>query len=310
MNNQAFLQIQALELRRLLEKAGDDPIMGPQLQVRLDDVERELETLKHQQGSLWPRQTVTPRAAIFLRGGGVQDSEGIHPSLAGEALIQYEKMFTEQALHDEREAARRAGRQRRPRGAPTPGLLFTGTPRGSFGLEFVPQATEDDALLDVHRETLHHVADALVLVANSDDRSFDKAIERIPPRVLQPLQQFMKTLAQYGAELRLAFPDRPSQTLSLDKLRTAAERLEKEVSQETVEISGVFRGLTRESGVFDLDPESGGTITGLVADDLTEEDLERIDALTNKPCKVKLQKTTVQTIVGISTPSYLLLEAS
>jgi hypothetical protein len=309
MNNQTFLQIQAAELRRLLQGAGDDPIVAPQLRERLAEVERDLKAISTRQVTLLPKESVIlPRAAIFLRGGGVQDSEGIRPILAGEALIQYEKMFIEQALHDEREAARKAGRQRRPRGASTPGLLFTGTPRGSFGLEFVPQATED-GYLEVHAQSLRNVADAIVLVAESDSKSLDETIKSIPSRVLQPLKQFMKTLSQYEAEVRLAFPDRPARSLSVENVRIAADRLEREVHQETVEISGVFRGVTRESGVFDLRTDLEDVITGTVADYLTEDDLERIDTLTNMRCKAKLQETTIRSVAGISSPSYVLLEA-
>ncbi len=310
MNDQTFLQIQAIELRHLLEKAADDPVMAPQLRVRLHDVEKELEAVKHENGSLLPKENVVlPRAAIFLRGGGVQDSAGIRPSLAGEALIQYEKMFTEQAIHDEREAAKNAGRQRRPRGAPTPGLYFTGTPRGSFGLEFVPQATEDDSLLEVHARSLGNVAKALVLVAGSDSQSLDQAIEQIPSRVLQPLKQFLKTLAQHGAELRLAFHDRHSQSLTSVQVREAADRLEREMKQDELPVHGVFRGVTRESGVFELKTDAGEVITGTVADDFTEEDLERVHLLTNKPCTAKLQKTTVSRISGTPTATYVLLDA-
>ena len=110
MNDETFLQVQAVELQRLLDKSADDPILKPQLRRRLDEVVRALQVTKQQPGTLLPKETpVLPRAAIFLRGGGVQDSEGIRPGLAGEALIQYEKMFTEQALHDERLAAKSAG---------------------------------------------------------------------------------------------------------------------------------------------------------------------------------------------------------
>lgn len=136
MNKQTFLQIQTLELQHLLEAAGDDPILVPQLRERLEDAQTELEESRRQYGTLIPNEPVAlPRAAIFLKGDGVLDSEGIRPALAGEAMIQYEKMFTEQAMHDERDAARKDGRHRRKRGTPKPSLLFTGTPRGSFGLE-------------------------------------------------------------------------------------------------------------------------------------------------------------------------------
>src|ERR1700722_559506 len=129
MNDQTFHEAQVLELRRLLETAGNDTIVAPQLRERLAEAEGELRRAIYQEGNVFPKEITTlPRAAIFIRGGGVQGSEGIRPSLAGDLLIQYGKMFTAQAVHDEREAARKTGRKRRPRNAPVPELLFTGTP--------------------------------------------------------------------------------------------------------------------------------------------------------------------------------------
>jgi hypothetical protein len=309
MNDLTFLKVQALELRRLLERAGSDPILGPQLRERLADAEKELQAALQQNGKLFPRDIHDLRAALFIRGGGVQGSQGISPALAGEALIQYEKMFIEQALHDEREAARNAGRQRRRRGALTPRLLFTGTPRGSFGLEFVPQMTEEDSLLEVHARSLRNIADALVRVAGSDADSLDEAIGPIPPRMLHPLKQFLKTLADYNAELRLAFHDKPSLSLTAGQIQKAAERLERDVSEKETEMSGIFRGVTLETGHFDLRIDTGDVITGTVADDLTEDDLERIDGLTNKQCKARLLKMTVQNISGTSSSRFVLLDA-
>src|SRR5690606_2757419 len=111
MTGQAFNQIQVIELRRLLGEAANDPILAPQLRRRLEAAER---AAQEQSSGTESRRVQLPRTAIFLRGGGVQDSDGIRPSLAGEALIQYERMFTEQALYDEREAAKDAGKSRRP----------------------------------------------------------------------------------------------------------------------------------------------------------------------------------------------------
>lgn len=310
MKDLTFLKVQALELRRLLERAGDDPIAVPQLRERLADAEKELQAALQQNGKLFPRDIhELPRAALFLRGGGVQGSQGIRPALAGEALIQYEKMFIEQVIHDEREAARNAGRQRRRRGAPTPSLLFTGTPRGSFGLEFVPQMTEEGSLLEVHAQSLRNVAEVLVRIAGSDADSLDEAIGPLPPRMLHPLKQFLKTLADHNAELRLAFHDKPSQSLTASQIQKAAERLARDVIENEIEMSGIFRGVTLETGHFDLRIDTGEVITGTVADDLTEDDLERIDGLTNKQCKAHLLKTTVQNISGTSSSSFVLLDA-
>ena len=312
MNKPSFLQIQAIQLRQLLENAADDPILSPQLQERLDDVEKEIGTIGHAEGcgSSPPEKPSLPRAAIFLRGEGVQGSEGIRPALAGESLIQYERMFTEQALHDEREAARTIGRHRRPRGTPTPGLFFTGTPRGSFGLEFAPQQTADESTLRVHERSLRNIAKALISVGNSDSASLENAVREIPPRVLAPMKRFLKALAQHGAELRLAFSDSPPQSLTIERIKVASELLERELQEEEIDIKGTFRGLTRESGFFDLIDDVGDVITGTVADNLTEEDLERIDKLTNKPCVAHIQKTTVLQVNRDAKSTYLLLGTS
>jgi hypothetical protein len=310
MNEETFLQVQAIELQRMLDNSANDPILGPQLRERLDEMKQVLQAVRQQPGTLFPKETpVLPRAAIFFRGEGVQGSEGIRPSLAGEALIQYEKMFTEQAIHDERIAAKNAGRQRRPRGAPTPGLLFTGTPRGSFGLEFVPLFQDDDSLMDVHSQSLVNIAKSLTRVVESDAASLDEVVSGIPPRVLQPLKQFLKTLAQHDAELRFAFQDGPAKSLSASQLKSADELLERDVEQKTIMVPGVFRGLTWETGVFDLRMNDDSVITGTVADAFTEEDLGRIDSLTNRQCVAELQKTIVRRIGGAETPTYVLLDA-
>ena len=310
MNQETFLRIQTIELKSLLEQSGDDPIIGPQLQERLEDAQKELDAATYEPNSLLPKELPElPRAAIFLRGGGVQGSEGIRPTLAGEALMQYEKMFVAQAVHDERIAAKIAGRQRRPRGAATPGLLFTGTPRGSFGLEFVPQVSDDRPLLAVHAQSLVNVADALTKVVRSDSASLNRAVDEIPATVLKPLKQFLRTLATHQTELRLAFSDRCSQSLSAPELKAAADLLEREVEERDIQVDGVFRGLTQDTGYFDVRASDGRVISGTVADELSEEDMERISKLTNRPCVAEIHETIMHKVEGPALTKYVLMNA-
>jgi hypothetical protein len=311
MNDQIHLQSQAIHFRDLLEKAGDDPVIAAQARVRLEGIEKKLEALRLQPGTLYPEDfVVLPRAAVFLGGGGVKGHEGIRPSLAGDALIQYEKMFVEQALHDEREAARKAGGRRRKKGSPAPELLFSDTHQGSFGLEFVPQRNNDRAVLELHAKSLRHVADAVVAVTEGEGRPLDEVVRNIPAGVLKPLQSFLKTLAKHGAEVRFAFPDDAGETLSREKIQRAADRLDKDVRQEFMDCQGVIRGIAMESGVFDFNPDDGKTISGIVADSLTEEDLLRIIGLTNKRCEARLQQTSVEQVAGNFSRSYVLLDAA
>src|SRR5690606_14808303 len=114
-------------------------------------------------------------------------------------------------------------------------------------------------------------------------------VEDIPPQVLPPLKQFLKTLAQHGAELRLAFHHGPAVALSIDELRAAAERLERDVEQVQVEIGGIFRGVTLDSGEFDFRTSADEVISGEVADDFPADELEQLHSLTNKPCILKLE---------------------
>jgi hypothetical protein len=308
VSDRSFLQIQAIQLRQLLAEASDDPILAPQLEQRVAEIESELKSLMPSRELFPPEAFPAPRVALFLKGKGVQGSEGIRPALAGEALIQYEKMYVEQVLHDERVAARDAGRIRRRRGSENPALYFTGTPRGSFGLEFIPQPTFDEKTLTVHSRALKHLAEALVRVS-SGDASLESSIDGIPSPVLRPMKRFFKTLAQYDAELRLAFSDAPPKVISETDIRQAADRLDRELDVDELTVRGVFRGLTRESTYFDVIADGIGVITGTIADGLTEEDFDRISLLTNKRCIALIQKTTLRHVGGTERVTYVLLSA-
>lgn len=306
MTDRGYLQIQAIQLRQLLEAASNNPILAPQLKQRLSRIEEQLEN--ESDTSVPSSSTILPRAAIFLRGAGIQGERGITPSLAGEALIQYEKMYIKQTLHDQRQVARSAGRRRRQRGSAKPSLLFTGTPRGSFGLEFIPDHEHDKPVDDIQSQPLQKVADALFRVGTSDDLS-DRIIDDIPPGVLKPMKRFFNVLAQHRAELRLAVAGIPARNIREDQIQHASEQLEREWSEEELTVRGTFRGLTRESAVFDLVTENEDLITGTVADELSEEDYDRIDALTNHVCVATIQKTTVTPIHGAARLKFTLIDA-
>ena len=95
-------------------------------------------------------------------------------------------------------------------------------------------------------------------------------------------------------------PGGRSRTISSEQATGTAERLEKTIDQKEIEKVGTFRGLTRESGYFDLVLEDGTVVTGIVADAFTEEDLDRIDSLTNNRCRASLQETRITKAVPTS----------
>jgi hypothetical protein len=309
MSDNNFLKLQVIQLQALLNQASNDPILEPQLRERLEDAQRELASVESVPGYLIPPETYrVPRVALFLRGAGVKGTEGIRPSLAGEVLIQYERIFSEQAMHDERVAAQESGRQRRKRGTPKPELLFTGTPRGSFGLEFSPQLQGDAESSKALSLSLVHVAEVLDRVSDSS-LALEQRIDDVSPRVLTQVKRFFKALATHDAELRLAFEDRPSKKITSDRIARTANLLEMDWQQEELIVQGFFRGLTRETTMFDFKSDSLGVISGMLDEGLSEEDYDRINALTNQRCEAIIQKSVLKQVSGSNRTSYVLMDA-
>lgn len=306
MNDKVALQMEAVQLRNLLMLASNDPILTPQIQSRLAGIEKALQSSSESQFARSP-----VRAAIFLKGYGIDGSAGIRPSLAGELLIQYERMYVQQALHDERVIAKNAGRNRRPRGATTPELLFTGTPRGSFGLEFEPNEKAGDSMVDVHAESLKKVADAIAGISDSSDVNGSLVIQNTPPAVLAPLKKFIKAIAHSGgAELRLAFSDAPPKNIEFSAIQLAAERLDREIVEDVSYFVGTFRGLAPDSGVFDFRLDDGTLISGALDDELTDVQLAEMLNYSNRRCVATVLSTSVIVVGGTSRVSYTLLSIS
>ena len=51
LNRQSYLRLKIVELRRLLQNAGDDPILVPQYRERIEDSERELTAMQTRPGN-------------------------------------------------------------------------------------------------------------------------------------------------------------------------------------------------------------------------------------------------------------------
>ena len=107
----------------------------------------------------------------------------------------------------------------------------------------------------------------------------------------------------------MAFSDRPSQTLSALELIAAADLLEREVSESDMRVDGVFRGLTQDTGYFDFRTDDGKVISGTVADELSEDDMDRLSKLTNRPCIAEIHETTMHKVEGPATTKYVLINA-
>lgn len=304
MKKNLFRKIHALELSKLLEDAKNDPILAPQLQDRLNEIQKEITDNPEVEDPF-----ALPRTAIFFSNSGIEDMEGVRPILAGEALIQYEKMYIEQSLHDEREAAKEEGRKKRKKGTSRPELLFTGTPRGSFGLEFVPVLDNDKTIRDSRTNSLNTVTDSIYRVASAGEDLVDEVLATIPSPVLAPLKNFMKVIVKYEAELRLAYPQGKSAVFKTEQLKIAYEHLEREVTEEEKRIKGYFRGLTMHTGHFDILTEEDDVITGFIAEEMPEQDKQTLYIKKDQLMEFVVRITTIIKKTGHSEISYTLVRA-
>ena len=289
MSDLTQLNLEYAELHALLERTADDPLMKIQLESRLKDLQE-----KRGAAFAYPISTFyegpSHRTAIFLSGGGVEGNHSIRSALAGEVLIQYEKMFAAQSMSDERAAD---GRSRRRRGAAKPALMLTGTPRGSFGFQLEPQRVDDVDVAEIYATSLKKIAHTILAIATTTDGSIGNVIEDIPDSVIAPLKKFINTLAQFGSDVKLAFDDEPSSVPTGSEIKAASARLDSELIDESIKLDGVFRGLTRETLVFDFISDGEGTITGSVSDSLLETDLGRLHNLTDVRCTASLMRSSV-----------------
>jgi len=303
MTRASQIQWEIDQLEGLLAEVADSEISCIQIRSRIKGLKGELQA-ETPTGEMFPRVEPTlPRAAVFLLGESM-NGPGIRAGLAGEVLNRYEKMFREQALHDERTTRKDDGHARRKRGTQEPSLLLTGTPRGSFGFEFSPIATDVD-MLALHGQSLKNVATAVSFIADSE--IIPETIgDRLPRGMLSHIVAFFKVLASNDLSIRFAFQDQAASTISAESIRNASAKLEQRVEIDEMKVRGRPRGATMKSGHFDFVKDDGATISGFLDEQLDDDDRKRIIELNDQPADAIIELTTVTLLSGQKRREYIL----
>jgi hypothetical protein len=284
--NREFLQTQILETDRLLELAGDHPLMAPALQQRRGELEGEIKEL--------PAPGRQPRTVLFFAGGPVLGTRGIDAQFASNVIDHFLQMVKSQYS-----VARHGGVGLRGvrRGESEARLLLTGLPRGSFGLELSQPNSEDF----VAAEQLSNVLVQLTKVIESagrDDESFAFALDEVSPRVLQRLKDFFKVAADSKARMRVVSGDLECE-LNETAVAQAYERVSLAESRDQIlDVQGVFRGATLDTWRFDFRADQGENISGRLADEVSDEQALEMIHLTESPCVATLRQTVVTTRSG------------
>jgi hypothetical protein len=278
-----FLKVQLLDTQRLREKAGDHPLMSVALAEREKQLQERIATL--------PLGNKEARTVLLFTGEPVQGSLGIDASFAGRVLEPFQNMvMAEYASRWHGVVGRRGRRQ----GEANSRLLLTGLPRGSFGLELA--RADSDELFEEGQlaDTLAHVT-KLVDSARCSDENFAAELDETSPRVIQNLREFLEVVAKGKAGLRLESGDFRC-SMSPIEAEAAFHRVSETITNdETIQLSGVFKGVLLESWRFDFVTDDNLSVGGRIAESLAENDvIEMNREFFNGRCLASLSRTTVR----------------
>lgn len=289
----SFLKSQIVDLDRLIDLTGDDPLMTPGLIARKTEFERRLGDL--------PTYIRQPQSTFYFSGGPVRGSQGIDAEFASKMLDLVQEITTFEFLHRKHGVLNTRGRVAL---APEAKLMLTALPRGSFGLELRPANEFDMVDGQFLGDALQHFTD-LLGAASESDAAFETALAEAPVRVLPKLKSLFETLQTYDAQLRLVTGDRELE-LSRDRIVSAVERVQAtSENAEEVVIDGFYRGATLESRKIDFKTLDQQVITARLADDISEQDIGRL--VLNQRLQPTFRRSALQPRGGTVRHSYELL---
>jgi hypothetical protein len=295
-DGRSFLQSQILDVMRLIEMAGDDPLMAPALKERQAELEKQLA-----EAPVMPR---VPRTVLFFAGEPTFGSYGVDAEFASEVLGRFVEMVKTQHAAEHHGGVGRRGPRR---GEAEAKLLLTGTPRGSFGLELSKPGLDDFVVANQLSQTLISLTDLVKSTAENDE-SFAMSVARVSPRVVDRLREFFDILDKHKASLKMVSGELQAQ-LDRETVARAKERVSSAQTQERqVEKSGVFRGATLDTWRFDFRTDEHVEISGRLSEELSEDQVVQMLRHANEHCIGVFREITVITRSGVKRAGYELLE--
>ena len=290
------LKSQIADTARLRSLVASHPLMGPLLEQRQRDLEREVEN--------YPVGEREARTILFFSGQPVIGSQAIDAEFAAHILLPFLDMVkTEYSA----EKHGRVGERGPVRDEDEARLVITGLPRGSFGIELT-QGQQSSALGEQQlSNALIRLTDALSSAGRSDE-DFVHALEEVSPRVYGKLKEFFTTLHDHNAAIRMQTGDLEF-SLDQERIAQAFNRVNSVVTTENqISKSGVFRGATLNTWRFDFRADDGEDISGKLATELTEQRVADMLQLTNQSCTARLKETRITTQGGAVRIRYELLD--
>lgn len=281
-NQRQLLQVQLLDVRRLLTSLGDEPFMSIALKYRETELKREIEKLDN--------APTEAKVELLFSGKPVMGSMGIDITFAGKVVPSFQKMVSTFFTQKNASQLRKKTKEQKQRISK---LYLTALPRGSFGLELRKLEHEDlfeEALL---AETLVEITN-LVGASASSDEEFEQVLPETPVQTLKNLKEFLNTVSSEKAGLSIESGNNKVE-LTSGEARQAFERVNATVTEETnITMEGVFRGILLDSWRFDFQPVDGKRVSGRIGDEVSEDNAQMYNRnYTNKNVLVELEQSII-----------------
>lgn len=291
----SFLRNQIIEMDRLAESSGDDPLMAFAIESRRKSLVEKLDAA--------PPEPSTPRAVLFFAGPPVFGSKGIDAKFAAAALEPFLEMVKTQYSAQKHGSVGARGRRR---GEAEARLFLTGLPRGSFGLELSQPEPEDPGSAEELSRALVRLTDVIYSAGENDER-FALSLDNVSPRVLPRLTEFLGVVNAAQANLGMESGDLKIE-LPPERVARAFERLESARTEDSRrEETGIFRGATLDSWEFNFRLTDGTPISGRLCGEVDEGTAQAMMELTGKDCVADLHITEITTRDGATRRRYELL---
>lgn len=288
--------VQLLDTERLLELAGDHPVMGASLREKSESLRRQIEDV--------PIDGSEPSVQLFFSGDPVMSSTGIEAAFLGKVLNPFQQLVS--AEFSQRVYGKVGNRgQIKDEGASR--LFLTALPKGSFGVLLARMEKEPGPETHLLAESLVHVTNLIAASVQSDE-AFAIELEGKTPRAVQALTDFLKVLNDAGAAVKIESGSMQV-LLAEASIRAGLKRAsETTVDEKLIEVRGKLKGVLLESWRFDIVDEIGKIYSGVLDDQLDESDAGYfVSEFFNKDCTATLKEGKVKFKNGRERTTYTLL---
>jgi hypothetical protein len=292
-----FIKMQISETERMLQEVGGHPLMSKSLQIRLENLKRELENL--------PEDFEEPKVTLLFSGNAVKGSLGIKSKFVSSIITPLQEII------DGVTALVRFGRlgQRgKSKEIENSELFLTALPVGSFGIELSKLETND--LFD-ENDVSKAIQRTMKLIDSSSqsDDIFEEAVGDYPQRIISNLEKFLNNISKHESILKMKSGNYKID-LKEEKVRQAHQRVSlTKTDSKNIIIEGILTGLFSESSRFEFIDENGFKEVGEISKDILDEELDYyIENFWRSKCNLLVKKELVTYSSGRIKKSYVLLK--